>query len=166
LRDATTCWFCLAGGRIPAAASRVPAAPRRWRWWRCRGRLSCWWQWCWRRRACECGCRDSDHLVGGVSTPVFDFHAMPASSLEHLCPELMISGCQLFLRTSSSSPTMKTIIVHHLLVINPHLTAIIRKRLELVVPSCLDVQQACPLHGIVVFVAEPGPRLSGILVVW
>jgi len=90
---------------------------------------------------------------------------MPATFLEHLCPEAMHSGTQL-LPPRPATPSMKPIIVHHLCAVNPQLTAIVGFGLEFVVASLVDRQVACPAHSIVVSLAEPRPLAAGVLVEW
>jgi len=70
------------------------------------------------------------------------------------------------LGTRPSSPTMQTIIVHHLAVIDPQLTAFIRIRPEAVVPMGADFQEACPPHCKVVLFWPRRPVATSVTVVW
>ena len=114
--------------------------------------------------ACERILRDPDNSVVGVSSPVLHLKTMVATSLEHLCSEAMRASTEL-LSSFPATPTVKTIVVHHLCIIYPQLTTIVGVGPESVLACSLDVKITSPANGIVIPLRKAWPVPSSVAVV-
>jgi hypothetical protein len=109
-------------------------------------------------------CRHSNDFVLSICTTVLEDHACEATTLKHFNPDSMWTLVQ-FTGSLLLPHTVQAIVVHCELIVNPHLAAIVRYKVEVVCTRTASVQGACPTNCKVIASPEARPRpLSSAIV--
>jgi hypothetical protein len=94
-------------------------------------------------------CTHNDPSISSVGTVVPKHHASMTAAFEHLKSHQAPSGVNMP-PGLTIAPTMQTIVVDCVSVVNPKLASIIRDEAEVVTTCSEDSHAACPTHGKVI----------------
>ena len=109
-------------------------------------------------------CTYNSPSVSGIGAMVPEEHPSMTTTLEHLKSH-KTPPCSNMLSRLSIAPTVQTIIVNRVPIVDPQLAAIVRDNTEVVMASLEDSQAASPTHCKMIVSGKAWPSAACIAVV-